>query len=331
MAAEILRRIVANSAMHKVLWIASNGAEAISCCNREKPDLILMDLMMPVMDGVEATRRIMKTTPCAILVVTATVSGHSSKVFEAMGAGALDVVATPVIGADGQSGGGEDLLKKINLIGKLIGAKVEKIEKTEKDSGLSTLQNYRERYLVVLGSSTGGPQALLEVLSTFPKNINASIVVVQHMDKKFTASLATWLNKQLDLPVKIITNGGRLITGTVLIPNTDNHLTLTSNGTLCYSKEPADNFYHPSVDVFFNSVAKYWPGKMIAALLTGMGRDGAQGLLNIKNNGWHTIAQDQETSVVYGMPKAAKMLNAATEILPIQKIGPRILELLPKE
>lgn len=331
MASEILRRIVSSEKDYKIIWMAENGAEAIMHCNYETPDLILMDLMMPVMDGVEATRRIMKSTPCAILVVTATVTGHSSKVFEAMGAGALDAVATPIIGTGSSEDGGSELLRKIDLICKLIGCKKKVKKDTQKiDAPASASPNQsKDRYLVVFGCSTGGPQALLEILSTFPANLNAAVVVIQHMDKRFTSGLVDWLNKQIHLPVQIIQEGDRPKIGTVLLPDTDNHITMTASTSLSYSKAPTENFYHPSADVFFNSAAKSWYGKIIGVLLTGMGKDGAQGLLAIKERGWHTIVQDQESSIVFGMPKAAIQLNAATEILPLKNIGARILELLP--
>jgi len=328
MAAEILRRIIDKSERHQILWIAENGAEAVMYCNQQKPDLVLMDLMMPVMDGVEATRRIMASSPCAILVVTATVTGHSSKVFEAMGAGALDAVATPVFGAKGHSEGGKELLRKIDIMEKLIGHATTKGKKTA-TSGLSlSAKKRQEKYMVAIGCSTGGPQATIKVLSALPANLQAAVTVIQHMDKKFTTGLANWLNSQIKMPVRTAKEGDRPMLSQVLLPATDNHLVMTWAGNLNYKKEPIDNYYHPSVDVFFESIAKHWQGKIIAILLTGMGRDGAQGLLTLKEHGCHTIAQDEESSVVYGMPKAAVELNAAKEVLPLAEIGPRILQLV---
>lgn len=321
MATEVLRRLVVSSP-HEVLWTAENGAEAIMRCNEKLPDLILMDLMMPVMDGVEATRRIMKATPCAILVVTASVTGNSSMVFEAMGVGALDAVATPVLGKPQSTNAGHELLRKIELIAKLIGCHQRA---PREKHGLPERKGMEQQPLIAIGASTGGPQAIKKVLLSFPKDLPATVVLVQHMDKKFISGLASWLNQQVPLPVKVITPNQRLLKGEVLVPTTEHHLELTSKGTLNYTENPADIFYHPSVDVFFQSVSSYWRGKVIGVLLTGMGRDGALGLLAMKEKGHHTIAQDEQSSIVYGMPKAARQLQAATEILPLDEIGAAIL------
>jgi len=328
MAAEVLRRLVMSCPEHQVAWCAENGAEAVAHCCQTLPDLILMDLLMPVMDGVEATRRIMKNTPCAILVVTASVSGNSSLVFEAMGAGALDVVATPVLGPSGAGATANELLRKIDIIGKLIGCTTKSSNRVKVRREAKAANRPQDPPLIAIGASTGGPQALTAVLSSFPEDLPAAVVIVQHMDRKFTHGLATWLNHQVPMPVRVIHEKDRPQKGVALVPSTEHHLIMTNNGALTYSEEPADNFYHPSVDVFFQSLTKNWSGKIIGVLLTGMGRDGATGLLSLKGEGHHTIAQDEATSVVYGMPKAAMQLNAAQEILPIHEIGPRIVAVL---
>ncbi len=327
MAAEVLRRIVVSSPDHQLLWLAANGAEAVDRCREALPDLVLMDLMMPVMDGVMATRRIMKQSPCAILIVTASVTGNASKVFEAMGVGALDVVATPVLGPDGMHAAAHELLRKIDMIGKLIGCTPRALAR-DKGRESKTPHHRKDPTLVAIGASTGGPQALTAVLSQFPADLPAAVVIIQHMDKKFTHGLASWLNQQVAMPVRVIRDKDRPHKGVVQVPSTEHHLVMAAKGTLAYSKEPVDNFYHPSVDVFFQSLTKNWSGKIIGVLLTGMGRDGAGGLLALKEEGHHTIAQDEETSVVYGMPKAARQLNAALEILPLHEIGARIVALV---
>jgi two-component system response regulator WspF len=141
------------------------------------------------------------------------------------------------------------------------------------------------------------------------------------MDKQFTPGLVQWIDSKINLPVSVARAGDIPEPGKVLMACTDDHLVMTSTLTLSYTEEPKDNFYHPSVDVFFSSVAQFWPGEGVAALLTGMGRDGAEGLLALHNRNWYTIAQDRDSSIVYGMPKAAAKLGAATDILPAGKIG----------
>lgn len=326
---ESLQKVLATAPEHRVVWIAKNGQEAVDYCHENTPDLILMDLLMPVMNGVEATRRIMQSTPCPILVVTSTVTGNSAKVFEAMSAGALDAVATPVIDKTGNTVKGEELLRKINRIGKLTGS-LQKPNNTKMVSAKPKVQ-VEGAGLVILGSSTGGPKILIDILSAFPEDFHASIVIVQHMDEQFTHGLVQWMDSQINLPVRIANEGDVPEPGKVLIACTDDHLVMTPKLTLSYTREPADNFYHPSVDVFFSSVARYWPGEGVAALLTGMGRDGAEGLLALHNRNWYTIAQDQESSIVYGMPKAAAKLGAATDILPGDKIGEAIYNYYEKQ
>ncbi len=319
MAAEVLRRIILSADGLELLWIAIDGTEAVKYCQNDLPDLVLMDIIMPIMNGVEATRLIIQNTPCAILIVTASVTSNSSMIFDAMGAGALDVVATPILGNNKTDTANNELLHKIKVISHLLGCPV-----TPHRSPSPPLES--QPFLVVIGASTGGPKALASVLSTFPAQYQAAIIIIQHMDKKFTPGLASWLDQQINLPVKLINEGDRPTSGIVLIPNTNVHLHMTCHKRLTYSVEPEDNFYHPSVDVFMQTVAQHWRGKIIAALLTGMGRDGAQGLLAIKKRGDHTIAQNEKSSTVYGMPKAARDLDAANEILPLTKIGSRIID-----
>lgn len=327
-AVESLLHVLKSAPEHEVIWIAYNGAEAVKQCETNPPDLILMDLMMPIMDGVEATRRIMKATPCAILVVTATVGGHSSKVFEAMGAGALDAVATPVLDRkEGKTTGAQILLRKINQIAKLTGNHKSR-RKSRLQDDVSVRDTTHQNCLVAIGCSTGGPKILVEVLSKLPQDFPAATVIIQHMDGKFTPGLIDWLDNQIPMPVRIAQEGHRPRKSTVLIACTDDHLVMNPNTTLSYTVEPADNFYHPSVDVFFHSVAKYWRGSIIGLLLTGMGKDGAEGLLALRQQGCMTIAQDQASSIVYGMPKAAVEINAASKVLSSSEIGPALVQLL---
>ncbi len=331
-AVESMRRILASAPEHSIIWVAGNGAEAVEFCRLQRPDLILMDLIMPVLDGVEATRRIMKSTPCPILIVTSTVSGHSAKVFEAMGAGALDAVKTPIYGRSDNAVGERTLLNKIGQINILTGNGPVHRRTETPPFAVETKGPASQECLLVIGSSTGGPNALVTVLSYLPKNFPCAVVVIQHMDTEFAPGMINWLNEQLELSVRMVHEGDRPQAGTILVPSTDGHVVLTAGGGLRYTPEPKEIVYHPSVDVFFHSVARYWKGNAIGVLLTGMGKDGAEGLLALRRRGWHTIAQDESTSVVYGMPRAAVELGAAKEVLPICNVGPNIIDLLaPKK
>ena len=318
MAVEVMRRIITTAQGYDVAWIARDGKEAVSRCADDVPDLILMDLIMPEMDGVEATRNIMANSPCPILVVTASVTANAAKVFETMSVGALDAVSTPILGISGEAEGKNALLKKIRTIGKLIDADRKK---TSLNLSVSPKTGTSDKCLLALGASTGGPAALVKILSSFPRDLPAAVVIVQHVDKEFSKGFADWLGEYSKLPVRLAMSGDRLNPGTVLVAGTNNHLYINERSCLAYKGEPLHTPYRPSVDVFFNSILENWGGKAVAALLTGMGKDGADGLLQLKQHGIYTVAQNQETCRVYGMPKAAVELNAAVNILSIDDIA----------
>jgi two-component system response regulator WspF len=277
---------------------------------------------MPVMDGVEATRRIMAATPCAIVVVTVDREQNVHRVFEAMGHGALDVVDTPSIGGSNPKEAAAPLLRKILNIGWLIGQRG-----TREPAVATPIRTAVQRQgLVAIGSSAGGPAALELLLKGLPKNFPAAIVLVQHVDQVFAAGMADWLSSASGLPVRLAHEGEPPRSGTVLLAGTNHHIRLLKNGTLAYTAEPVNEIYRPSIDVFFESVARYWNGDAVGVLLTGMGRDGAQGLKLMRQQGYLTIAQDQQSCAVYGMPKAAAAIDAAVEIRPLETIASRLNE-----
>ncbi len=324
-AIEALRRVLMTIAEHEIAWIAKDGAEAVAKCAKDTPDLILMDLIMPVMNGVEATRQIMKRSPCAILIVTANVGQNSAKVFEAMGYGALDAVNTPVLGNQGTPGAALALLGKIATIAKLNGKTPPPLPFPSPPSFVPFSSSALPP-LIAIGSSTGGPKALSAILSRLPANFGAAIVIVQHVDAQFAGGMVDWLNQLTPLTVKVASVGDRPQEGVVFVARTNDHLCLQANQTLNYVREPIEYPYRPSIDVFFKSVAHYWTSRGTAVLLTGMGRDGAEGLRLLRGAGWHTIAQDKESCAVYGMPRAAVELNAAVEVLDPDAIATNLIQ-----
>ncbi|MGK7905298.1 MAG: chemotaxis response regulator protein-glutamate methylesterase [Hormoscilla sp.] len=332
MTVEVLRRVLATVPDYELAWVARNGAFAVAKCAVDCPDLILMDLLMPVMDGVEATRQIMKSTPCAILVVTSSIKANVSQVFAAMGFGALDVVKVPILGTAGKPEAAKELLKKIATIAKLIGKSSQ--SRIPKPSPRTTSEiPHRQAMdpLIAIGASAGGPIALAKILSRLPKNFSGAVAIVQHIDAQFAPGLAEWLDRQTPLTVKLARSGNQFQGRQVLVAGTNDHLILRSHLALSYTKEPRDYPYRPSVDVFFRSIASYWPDKGVGVLLTGMGRDGATGLSHLRAAGWHTIAQDRRSCAVYGMPKAAVELGAAVEVLSLEAIANRIVFLTEKK
>lgn len=323
LAVESLRRGVLATGAHQIAWVAHDGAEAVRHCAEDRPDLILMDLMMPVMDGVEATRRIMAETPCPILIVTGSVDSQSARVFEAMGAGALDAVNTPVLSLQGTAFGCdtcETFQSKLRTIEKLIRPLASARCHAPLQQAGGDVSTGGKKNLVAIGSSTGGPQALAHIVSALPADYPVPVVIVQHIDAQFVGELSRWLDKQTSLHVRLAREGDRPEAGTVLIAGTNDHLVMYPDQSLGYTPLPREQVYRPSVDVFFCSVSEHWTGRTLGVLLTGMGRDGAQGLLKLRNRGFHTIAQDQASCAVYGMPKAAAELHAAVEILSIDQI-----------
>ena len=326
-ALEAMRRVVLGTRDHKLAWVAHDGAEAIELCARDTPDLILMDLIMPGMDGIEATRRIMAHTPCAIVVVTANVARNSSRVFEAMGAGALDAVNTPVLESPGAADGSKALLVKIDTIRRLIGADHPK-PRPAPALCTARMPAPQHHYLVAIGASAGGPSALAGILKRLPAGFSAPVIILQHVDAQFAKGLVTWLDGQTPLHVRLAREGDRPQAGTVLLAGQNDHLVFASPSRLVYAAEPSHCPCRPSIDLFFKSAAQFWPGAVIGILLTGMGWDGAEGLRALRAKGHHTIAQDRSSSAVYGMPAAAAKLGAATEVLSLDKIGPRLTNIV---
>ncbi len=330
LAAEALRRVIVRAGGHDVVWIAQDGEDAVARCQRDRPDLILMDLFMPRMDGVEATRRIMTTSPCAIIVATAQVDEHTGKVFEAMSAGALDAVSVPTFTDSETLEGAKELLAKIEVINRLVGSP-RKAKPPAGSTSAKPATRVMEKSVVAIGSSAGGPAALTTLLAALPGDFPAAIVIIQHVDKQFTSGLTAWFATHSKLEVRVAQEGDRLQPGVVYLAGRDRHLILSGPTQLGYVSHPVNTSYCPSVDVFFESLAKHWRGTAVGVLLTGMGRDGAEGLKALREAGHHTIAQDKWTSAVYGMPKAAAELDAAREILALDKIAPRLTNMLVKQ
>jgi two-component system response regulator WspF len=262
----------------------------------------------------------MKSTPCVILVVTATTVGNRDMVFEAMGCGALDAVNTPALGLSQNLEGADALIQKLRTVSRLV---VNRGPKTTVHTVEDTSPDSSGFPVVAIGASTGGPQALAEVLSQLPADFPAIVLLVQHVDAHFTPGLAAWLQHYSPMPVAIARHGERLSPGGIWLAGGKENLTYR-NGTAFYEAPAADAVHSPSIDALFFSLAQTHLAPRVGVLLSGMGRDGAAGLLALRRSRALTIAQDEATSVVYGMPKAAADMGAAAEILPLSDVGPRI-------
>lgn len=324
MVVEILRRVLAERPEHQLIWVAQDGEQAVEMCAWQLPDIVLMDLIMPRVDGVEATRRIMQKTPCPILIVTADIGANADKIYEAMGYGALDVVATPALTNGDMRTGAAALIAKMEQLARMDNNAVAHIARIRHAPAVSSDPSAR---LVAIGASAGGPAALAVILNQLPKDFPAAIVIVQHIDAAFAEGMADWLQQQTGLKVRLAQEGDHPQNGVVLLAGTSQHLIFKSRDRLGYVPESPKDVYHPSIDVFFNSIVMQWRGTAVGVLLTGMGRDGAQGLKAMRDCKYHTIVQDQQSSSVYGMPKAAVALKAAVDVLPLTSIAQKLVDM----
>jgi len=298
-----------------VCWSSTTAQDALLQHATNCPDLLLIQLELTDMKGSELIKQIMSSTSSTIIAISDSVKNNPGSVFEAMSAGALDAFSEPTTRNPESIA---DLKSKINNIKKLH-------DSANKPKRSIIKQQKPASPLVAIGSSTGGPAALLTVLRKLPANSNAIYVIIQHMDNEFSQGMADWLNEQMDIHVQIAKNHTIPEAGQVYMAGTNDHLIINSAGLFEYTDEPKDYPYRPSVNAFFDSAVTNWPNKLIGVLLTGMGRDGANGLLSFYNRGMYTIAQNEASCAVYGMPKAACELGAVTIELDINDIAEEII------
>ena len=277
----------------------------------DRPDIVLMDLVMPNMNGVEATRRIMIESPCAVLIVTSTIDGHLNLVYEAMGYGALDVTTTPVVGDSRLSDDGEALRQKIrSLVARLPERKPSVSRPAASGAAVQSAASRAPR-LVLLGASTGGPGAIQQIVRSLPGDFNAAVIVAQHIDPEFVKGLGDWLATTCRLSIQLAAGETILKAGQVYLLDSRHHAQLLGPDRLSATDQAGGSYYRPSIDLLFSSAADAACRGSIGVLLTGMGRDGAEGLLRMRQAGLFTISQSQDSCVVYGMPRAAEALQAS--------------------
>jgi two-component system response regulator WspF len=315
--AELLQLAIQLGGEHQVAWLAGSEAALTERLVDGPPDLVLLNLEMPSMDALVATRRLAGAG--SAVLITARGQADPGRVFEAIGHGALDAISLgDAMFPEAMSA---VLLPKIASVARWIGKSAAKV-------GPADERGVDPQRLIAIGASAGGPAALSVVLAGLPRTLPAGVIVVQHLGEDFTLGVAEWLRRCTELDVRVARDGDRPAPGTVLVAGGNDHLIFKGGGRLGYTPEPHDKIYRPSIDVFFDSVCRLWRGTAIGVLLTGMGRDGAQGLQAMRARGHHTIAQDEATSAVYGMPKAAAAINAAVDILPLDAIAARIVEVV---
>ncbi|HHN63869.1 MAG TPA: chemotaxis response regulator protein-glutamate methylesterase [Nitrospirae bacterium] len=325
---QVLTEILGQADDIEVVGTAQDPIFAMNKIRALRPDVITLDVEMPRMDGLTFLEELMKTSPIPVLMVSALTQRGNETTLRALELGAIDYIPKPRIDiSEGVIKLGEEIIRKVRIAAK---AKV-RMPAQKKTSSRPLQSSFRLETtdrIIAIGASTGGTQAVTEIITALPES-TPGIVIVQHMPPMFTRSFAERLNSLSRLDVKEASTGDRIIRGSVLIAPGNKHMTIRRKGAMYYTEikdGPMVNFVRPSVDVLFSSVAKYVGGNAVGVILTGMGEDGAKGLLEMKGAGAFTIAQDEATSVVFGMPRRAIEMGAVKRVAPLEEIPEIILE-----
>lgn len=327
----ILCEILSQDPEIQVVGQAEDGASAVRMAQALRPDVITMDIFMPQMNGYEAARQIMATNPVPIVVVSSGADVPELQVaFHALQAGALDVLPKPSLAAFAPDGAGNQRL--IRAVKLLADVRVTKKRFPENPSASSRrltepTQKRTPPKVVGIASSTGGPTALNQIFSALPASFPLPVVAVQHIADGFLPGLIQWLQTSSSLPIGIAQDGARPLAGRIYFAASGQHLCLGPDGKFATSLAAPVNHVRPSASVFFDSICQHWRGTAIGVILTGMGADGALALKKLRDLGGTVIAQDEETSVVYGMPRAAVEAGAVEHQRPISEIGPLLVRL----
>jgi len=330
---EMLSQILRSDPAIEVVGEAVDGEEAVAKAAELRPDLITMDIHMPRMDGLAATERIMAFNPTPILVVSSSVYGEGmGRAFDALKLGALEVIKKPEPRdwAD-LDRIGRDVIHRVKVLSRI---RVITHIKGKRDGRTASMlaggtaeKTMAQRQIVAIGSSTGGPSALLSVLGRLGPDLPVPVVVAQHIADGFIPGLVSWLDAGCMIKVAAAADGEPLLPGKAYFAPTGRNL--VADGLTARFKAPSvGQLYIPSADTLFESVARSFGSAAVGVLLTGMGADGAIGLKAMRDRGAATLAQDEATSTVYGMPRAAAEMGAVDTVLPVHEIGARIVELV---
>ena len=315
-----------------VIGTARNGKDALEKLERMSPDVITLDIEMPVMDGILTLTEINEKYNIPVIMLSSLTTEGADATLKALDIGAVDFIPKPqnIFGLNKDS-------QNIKIIEKVkMAASAKRFKRTHqtissfktKWTKRSKFKNCDCQYLIAIGTSTGGPKALQSLIPQIPNEFSGSIVVVQHMPQGFTKSLAARLNSISNINVKEAEDGEKILKGYCYIAPGDYHMTVIEKSDQLYIKLNKDkpvSGHRPSVDVLMESISTISCKKLIGVMLTGMGSDGSKGLKKIYDNGGYTIAQDEETSVVYGMPKSAINIGAVCKVLPLNQIADEIM------
>ncbi len=314
---------------------ARNGQEAVQKAIETQYDVITMDINMPVMDGLTAVKRIMETRPTPILMISSLTTESAGITMEALDAGAVDYIAKPGTMNVGKSENREDILAKVTSLSRIPPRRLKTIVRRpvqrerapvrRESSGVQTPAFVEVSKVLLIGASTGGPGLIEQICKALPRGFPYAACIVQHMPEQFTAAFATRLDKVSTLPVIECKDHMELSSGVIYLARGGVHMhfakKVTGKFVIREEKNKNNRFFQPSVDEMFESAAKIFSGDQITAvLLTGIGDDGASGMVKIKNAGGFTIGESEETATVYGMPKEAFDRGGVSQQLPFPKI-----------
>ncbi|MBF0595024.1 MAG: chemotaxis-specific protein-glutamate methyltransferase CheB [Candidatus Omnitrophica bacterium] len=329
--ARVLSTLLLSDPQIQVAGIARNGKEAVEMAALLRPDIITMDIHMPIMDGYEATKQIMAHTPTPILIASAAVQADGiDRMFRAVSYGALDLIDISGL-ASGDKELGTKFLDSIKLLSriKVVHHMLAKMEGRLTDDPFAASEALLPRgsdQILAIAASTGGPMAILSILKMLPQDFPCGIVIVQHITSGFLEQFAVWLKGECRLKVEIAQQGQAIRPGTVYLAPCDLQMRVGEGGVLRLSDEPLYDGHKPSGTILLESVARVYREKAVAVILTGMGKDGAKGMREVKARGGRTIAQDEASCIVFGMPKEAIDLGAIDHVYPLNEIAQAIVE-----
>lgn len=316
----------------EVVGCAADPYQAREMIKQLQPDVLTLDVEMPKMDGISFLKNLMRLRPMPVVMISTLTQKGSPVTLEALEVGAVDFIAKPTVNLSEQFNQYAAVLQQ--KVRTAASARVRPCKaSTNKVIEPSLMANFNVSAILAIGASTGGTEAIKEVLIRMPKNC-PPIVITQHIPPVFSSSFALRMDRTCTINVKEAEHGDKLAPGWAFIAPGDKHLSVVKRGShlICHLDESAAiNRHRPAVDVLFNSLVNIHPKNTMAALLTGMGNDGAKGLLALKESGAYTIAQDELTSVVWGMPKAAIELGAANDVLPLEKVAEHLLKKAQKQ
>ncbi len=327
---ELLVRILESDPQLRVVGVARDGQEAVALANQLHPDVITMDIRMPRMDGLQATKRIMQQVPTPIVVVSASVESEDLKItFNAIRAGALTVVEKPRGPANpGFEAIRDQLVTTVKLMSQVKVVRRWATGALRHPTPQRPVPADVRTALVAMAASTGGPGALYQVLRDLPADLPVPIVVVQHISRGFGQGMVDWLNGATRLRVETARQGAALERGQVLVAPDDQHLQVRPDGRIALRPRASEKELCPSADILFGSVAESLGRRSLGVIMTGMGRDGVEGLRRLRAAGGRVLAQDESSCVVFGMPKEAIAAGVVDRVVPLEQMAAAIVEML---